>query len=154
MHQAHLPKHLLVAHDFSETAERALDYAIELAAKLGAQVTVLHAYEIPTYGYPEGIALTAEVMGDIQRISEEGLQAVVTRSRRPGLKVSSILRQGPAWSEIDAVAKDHGVDLIVMGTHGRKGISRALLGSVAEKVVRTAPCPVLTVRGVDTAHSK
>jgi nucleotide-binding universal stress UspA family protein len=149
----HLPRHLLVAHDFSETAERALTYAIALASKLEARVTIIHAYELPSYGYPDGLAFTAEVVENIQRSSEEGLRAVADRAEKAGVPVTAILRQGPAWSEIDAVAKDSKADLIVMGTHGRKGLTRALLGSVAEKVVRTAPCPVLTVRGSD-AHPK
>ncbi len=138
-----LPRHILVPHDFSETAQTALSYAMELAAKLQARLTVLHAYELPSYGYPEGLAMTPEVVENIQRSSELGLEAVVAKARQSGIAVAQVLRQGPAWSEIDAVAKESRVDLIVMGTHGRQGISRALLGSIAEKVVRTAPCPVL-----------
>jgi nucleotide-binding universal stress UspA family protein len=68
------------------------------------------------------------------------------------VKVKTELRHGAAWREIDQAAADLKVDLIVLGTHGRKGIARALLGSVAEKVVRTAACPVLTVRGGEAAH--
>jgi nucleotide-binding universal stress UspA family protein len=144
-----LPHHILVPHDFSDTAQNALTYAIELAVKLGARITVLHAYEIPTYGYADGLALTSEIIEDIQRSSEDGLRSVVATAKREGLEVNAVLRQGPAWSEIDRVASESKVDLIVMGTHGRQGLSRALLGSVAEKVVRTAPCPVLTVRGFE-----
>ena len=141
-----LPRHVLVPHDFSDTAQAALDYAVALAGKLQARVTVLHCYELPSYGFPEGVGLTAELVQGIQHASEDGLKAVTAKARRPGLEVAELLRQGPAWSEIDAVARAAKVDLVVMGTHGRKGLSRALLGSVAEKVVRTAPCPVLTVR--------
>jgi nucleotide-binding universal stress UspA family protein len=61
--------------------------------------------------------------------------------------VEWVLRRGAAWSEINAAVKDTGADLVVMGTHGRRGVARALLGSVAEKVVRSASCPVLTVHG-------
>ncbi len=142
---ARLPHHILVPHDFSDTAGGALSYAVELAGKLQARITIMNAYELPNYGYPDG-ALTLEVIQDIQRSSEEGLKAVGAKVRRPGLEVEEVVRQGPAWWEIDAVAKETKADLIVMGTHGRKGFTRALLGSVAEKVVRTAPCPVLTVR--------
>lgn len=140
-------KHVLVPHDFSETAEKALQYALDLSEKLGAKVTVLHAYEIPVYGFPDGVVLTSEMTGQIQRAAENALQGVVARCRRPGLEVASVLRQGPAWSEIDAAAKELGADLVVMGTHGRKGVARALLGSVAEKVVRSSSRPVLTVHG-------
>jgi nucleotide-binding universal stress UspA family protein len=142
-----IPRHILVPHDFSETADVALAFALELAAKLGARITIAHAYEVPSYGYPDGIALTAEVAGNIRRSAESALEAVAARSRRPGLEVQTLLRDGVAWSEINAAAKQARADLIVMGTHGRHGFARALLGSVAEKVVRTAPCPVLTVHG-------
>ena len=138
-------KHFLAAHDFGETAQRALDYALDLAEQLEASVTVVHAYEIPVYGFPEGFALTADVMGRIQEIASKALEGVVQRAQRPGLRVDAMLRQGPAWSEIGAAATETHAGLIVIGTHGRRGLAHALLGSVAEKVVRSAPCPVLTV---------
>lgn len=147
-----IPRHILVPHDFSDTAQHALGFALEFAAKLGARVTVMHAYEIPSYAYPDGIALTAEVVGNIQRAAGAALEGVVARSRRPGVDVQGLLRQGPAWSEINATAKDAHADLVIMGTHGRHGLARAFLGSVAEKVVRTAPCPVLTLHGPENAR--
>jgi nucleotide-binding universal stress UspA family protein len=147
-----VPRHLLVPHDFGETAEHALAFAIELAAKLGAKITIVHAYEVPSYGYPDGVALTVEVGDNIRRAAETALERVAARTRRPGLELQSMLRQGPAWSEINAAASQAHADLIVMGTHGRHGLARALLGSVAEKVVRTAPCPVLTVHGPQSAR--
>jgi nucleotide-binding universal stress UspA family protein len=140
-------EHILVAHDLGETAQAGLVYALDLAEKLKARVTVVHAYEIPVYGFPEGLALTAEVMGRIHEATGKALEGVVERARRPGLNVNGVLRQGPAWSEIAAAATEMRADLIVIGTHGRRGLAHALLGSVAEKVVRTAPCPVLTVHG-------
>jgi nucleotide-binding universal stress UspA family protein len=140
-----IPRHILVPHDFSDTAEHALSFALDLASKLGAHITVMHAYELPSYAYPEGLALTAELTGNIQRAAQSALEGVLTRARRPGLEIEAQLRQGVAWREIEACAAEKKADLIVMGTHGRRGLARALLGSVAEKVVRTAPCPVLTV---------
>ncbi len=140
-------KHILVPHDFSETAEVALTYALDLAQKLGATVTVVHSFEVPVYGFPEGPALVPEMAAQIEEASESALEAVIKRASRPGLVPDSKLRQGPPWREIEATAKEIGADLIVMGTHGRRGVARALLGSVTEKVVRTAPCPVLTVHG-------
>jgi nucleotide-binding universal stress UspA family protein len=140
---------ILVAHDFSDTAQRALELALAMAEKLGASLTVVHAYEVPTYGLPEGPTMTSEMMAQIERAARTALDGVVDRARRPGARIEGVLRHGPAWSEIDAAAKDAGADLIVIGTHGRRGLARALLGSVAEKVVRTAPCPVLTVHGPD-----
>jgi nucleotide-binding universal stress UspA family protein len=132
-------------------AEHALGFAIELALKLSAKITIVHAYEVPTYGYPDGIAMTPEAVDSIRRAAETGLERVTEHARRPGLEVQALLRQGSAWREIDAAAKEAGADLIVMGTHGRHGLARALLGSVAEKVVRSAPCPVLTVHEHETA---
>lgn len=141
---------ILVPHDFSETAQRALCYAVDLAEKLGARVTIVHAYEIPVWGFPEGPALTVDIAGRLEKAARNALDAVVSRAQRPNVEVTAVLRHGPAWSEIDAVAKETKADLVVMGTHGRRGVARALLGSVAEKVVRSAPCPVLTVHGPET----
>jgi nucleotide-binding universal stress UspA family protein len=140
-------QHILVAHDFGETSQAAFAYALDLAEKLKARITVVHAYEVPVYGFPEGLALTADVIGRIQAVSSEALDGVIQRAGRPGVAIAKMLRQGPAWSEIAAAATETGADLIVIGTHGRRGLAHALLGSVAEKVVRTAPCPVLTVHG-------
>jgi nucleotide-binding universal stress UspA family protein len=143
-------KRILVPHDFSETAQAALDYALDLAEKVGASVTVVHAYEYPMLTYPEGPAVTAELMRQVQGAAAGALDAVVSRAKRPAVAVDGALREGPAWSEILAAADHAKADLIVVGTHGRRGLSRALLGSVAEKLVRASPCPVLTVHGPTT----
>jgi nucleotide-binding universal stress UspA family protein len=144
-------RHILVPHDFSETARHALDYALALAPSLGARITILHAYEIPVYGIPESPVVTAEGMLEIQGAAQRALETVLAAARRPDLQVGAVLRQGVPWSEIQSAASELKVDLIVIGTHGRKGLARALLGSVAEKVVRTAPCPVLTIHAPDAA---
>ncbi len=139
---------ILVPHDFSETADAALAMALDLAEKMRARVTILHAYEVPTYVFPESVVATAELVGQIRGAAEEALAALKERTQRPGgVQVDTVLRQGVAWSEINRAAKELGTDLLVMGTHGRRGVARALIGSVAEKIVRTAPCPVLTVHG-------
>jgi nucleotide-binding universal stress UspA family protein len=142
-------RHVLVAHDFSETAQHALSLALDLAESLGAKVTVVHVYELPVYGFPEGPAMTSDFAGEIETAARDVLKGVVARARRKTVDIDAVLRQGAAWSEIDETAKEVGADLIVIGTRGRRGIARALLGSVAEKVVRTAPCPVLTVHAPD-----
>jgi nucleotide-binding universal stress UspA family protein len=142
-------RRILVPHDFGDTAERALTFALDLAAKLGAHVTVMHAYEVPAYAFPEGPVLSAEMAGNLERAARVALENVASRAGRGGVELDVVLRQGVAWSEIIALAKESGADLVVMGTHGRRGIARMLLGSVAEKVVRTAPCPVLTVHTTD-----
>jgi nucleotide-binding universal stress UspA family protein len=143
-----LPKSILVPTDFSEPAERALDYAVALAERVGAQVTVLHAYEIPLVGFPDGaLVATADIAGRIVRAAQEGLDVAVAQRKSHGVGLKSLLKTGDAREVIEAIAQDLGADLIVMGTHGRRGLSRALLGSVTEYVVRTATCPVLAVHG-------
>lgn len=140
-------RRLLVPHDFSDTAQHAMDLGLELARKLGASVTVMHVYELPSYGFPDGPAMTADMAGRIEHVARRALEGVAGRARDAGVDVQSVLRQGLAWTEIVAVAEETKADMIVMGTHGRRGFTRMLLGSVAERVVRAAPCPVLTVRG-------
>jgi nucleotide-binding universal stress UspA family protein len=140
-------RHVVVAHDFGEASQAALALAMDLAQELKARITIVHAYEIPVYGFPEGLALTAETIGRIEAATRKAMEGVIEGAQRPGLAIEGVLRQGPAWSEIVAAAVDLRADLVVIGTHGRRGLAHALLGSVAEKVVRAAPCPVLTVRG-------
>ncbi len=144
-------RHILVPHDFSDTAEKALGYAVDLAEKLGSRVTILHVYELPAYAFPEAPTLTVEMTSEIERAAAIALDGAAARARRQqAVEVSTLLRQGAPWREIDAAAKESGADLIVIGTHGRRGLARALLGSVAEKIVRTAHCPVLTVHAPES----
>jgi nucleotide-binding universal stress UspA family protein len=142
-----LPKHILVPTDLSETADEALDYACELARQFGATVHLLHVIGIPTLGVPElGVAMTSTVIDSMVRDNQIALEQLVERKRHLATFGEALLRTGDARQLINQTAQDLGADLIVMATHGRRGVSRALLGSVAESVVRTAPCPVLTVR--------
>ncbi len=142
------PKTILVPVDFSEASDAALDYAVELAAKLGAKVHVLHAYEIPVVGFPDGVLVaTADIAGRILNASQGALDEALAKHKNRGAEITASLRQADPRDAILAVAKELGADLVVMGTHGRRGLARALLGSVAESVVRTSGVPVLTVRG-------
>ncbi len=142
-----LPKTILVPTDLSEGAEEALDYALGLAAALGAQVHLLNVVGIPSLGVPElGIAMAATTIDTIVVENQKAIDDLAARKRATAPIGQAILRTGDAKDTILQVAKELGVDLIVMGTHGRRGIRRALLGSIAELVVRTAECPVLTVR--------
>jgi nucleotide-binding universal stress UspA family protein len=140
-------RHILVAHDFQDVSAVALDYALALAKPFGARVTVVHAYDISAIGAPEVLVLATDWIKQIAMMAQEALDKVVTAARETGVSVEPQLREGAAWRQVEAVAKEQNVDLVVVGSHGRRGVSRALLGSVAEKVVRTAPCPVLVVRG-------
>ncbi|HEY0481647.1 MAG TPA: universal stress protein [Kofleriaceae bacterium] len=149
-----LPKHILVPTDLSEGAEQALDYACELARTLGAQIHLLNVVGIPALGVPElGVALTATMIDQLVTENQAALDEIArTRCSAPLGKV--LIKAGDARDMITQTAKELGADLIVMGTHGRRGLSRALLGSVTEAVVRSAPCAVLTVRlrEVDDSH--
>lgn len=141
-------RQILVPIDFTETSDKALDFGIELALKFDASVTVMHAYEIPVIGFPDGaLVATVDVATRIQEAAKKGLDAAVAQRESRGVPLTSVLRDGVAWEEIRAVAEETHADMIVIGTHGRRGIARALLGSVAENVIRTVKTPVLTIHG-------
>ncbi len=141
-------RHILVAHDFTECAEPALACALELARGLKARVTILHAYAPSSSG--DSPSLVADVEFDTRRETDArtALAGVARRAARAGVLVSVELRIGRPWEEIVRAAEQVHADLVVMGTHGRKGLSRALIGSIVDKVVRMAPMPVLVVPSV------
>jgi nucleotide-binding universal stress UspA family protein len=138
-------KIILVAVDFSDSSEAALAYAVELAKPLGAKLVVMHSYELPIYGFPDGALIaSAEVATRIMQGAQTGLDAMVERHKKEA-QIDTVVRQGVPWEEVRAVAEEVDADMIIIGTHGRKGIARALLGSVAEKILRTSTRPVLTI---------
>jgi nucleotide-binding universal stress UspA family protein len=139
---------ILCAVDFSEPSREALHYAADLAARFGADLVLLHVYQLPGYAFPEGIVLAGpEVLADLLGRIDASLQSWRTEAVARGAnRVEITTAQGAPWSEIVRTAGEGGYDLVVVGTHGRTGLGHALLGSVAERVVRKAPCPVLTVR--------
>lgn len=139
-----LPKNILVPTDLSAGADHALDYACELARTLGAKVHLLNVVGIPVTGVPElGLALTSTMVDSMIADNQVALEKLAAQRSCAG---EVVLRTGDARDLILQTAEELGVDLIVMGTHGRRGFTRALLGSVTESVVRSATCPVLTVR--------
>ncbi|XXX75145.1 universal stress protein [Sorangium sp. So ce134] len=143
-------KTLLLAHDFDETSERALDTAIELARKLSAKVVVAHVYSLPVYTFPEGSSLipSAEDAARLAEAAQRSLDQVLERRRAVAdVELSGVLRAGAPDEEICRLADEVGADMIVIGTHKRGAVARALLGSVAQRVVRAARVPVLTIRG-------
>ncbi len=144
-------KHILVPTDFGEAAQCALDVAIMLASKFEAKLTLLHAYEIPVSGYGDGLYWPTD---DLARIAQQTLDSALARAKERFPKAEAVLVYGTPWAESLEVAKSRGADLIVVGTHGRRGLSRVLLGSVAEKIVRLSPVPVLTVSGKSDRHAK
>ncbi|CAN5143075.1 universal stress protein [soil metagenome] len=149
-----IPKIILVPVDFSDTSERALDYAVDLAKSLGSRIVCFHAYELPVYGFPDGaFVATVEMATQIMSGAQAALQACVDKRKASGVEMSTVLRQGNAVDEVHAVAEELNADLICVGTHGRRGVARALLGSVAEQIIRTATRPVLAIRGEAKAKS-
>ena len=146
-----LPRKILVPTDFSEHADHALEYAVTLAAQLDATIHLVHSVSVAMAGLPEvGIAYGAMMMETTTKEAQNELDTRVARYRSCVSLAPVRIEIGDPRDVIDQVAKTIGADLIVMGTHGRRGLRRMLLGSVAETVVRSAPCPVLTVR---TKHS-
>ena len=140
-------QHVLVPIDFSTTADRALEYAIALAQQLQARLTLLHVFDLTPLTMGDaatGIPVTAvhELEIEVQQL----LQASLEQVQRAGLQGDSLLVQGTPTQTIVDTAGEQGVDLIVMGTHGRTGLAHVFLGSVAEHVIRQAPCPVLVIR--------
>ncbi|HKE86654.1 MAG TPA: universal stress protein [Vicinamibacterales bacterium] len=142
---------ILVPTDFSETADAALAYAKTLATKLGASLHLLHVFQDPGAAIPFVPETYAPPPPDLrERALAEAWDQLHDRldshehTRFAGTRA---VVEGLAALEIVRYADAHAIDLIVMGTHGRRGVAHLLLGSVAEHVVRTAGCPVLTVRG-------
>jgi nucleotide-binding universal stress UspA family protein len=138
--------HVLVPIDFAEPSRRALDAAIELAQRFGGKLTLLHVYEVPAYVYGGITFATADFLAPIEEAARKQLSEALTEVQRKVPSAKAVLRQGgPAYEILAAIADLH-PDLVVMGTHGRRGVSHALLGSVAERVVRMSTAPVLTIR--------
>lgn len=138
---------LLVAVDFSDHSRVALDWALDLARDLGAKVHVIHAYAIPTTAAMSyGVALPEGLWERVREAADQRLAEVLERVRGAGLAGESHLVESSPADAISDTAQSIGADLIVMGTRGLSGLKHVLLGSVAERTLRIAPCPVLTVK--------
>ena len=146
---------ILAPTDFSEDSKLALTYAVMLAQKFLSEIIVVHVDQ------PLAPVMVSELnpgldVSTMNRIAEEGrllalreLDGTIARLREGGVKARGLMRVGAPFLEIINAAQSEGADLIVMGTHGRTGLAHVLIGSVAERVVNKAPCPVLTVRHPD-----
>ncbi len=138
---------ILFPTDFSEQSACAAAYAFALAEKFGSQVHVLHVQEVlpgtPTFVMGMAIATKAK---ESEGASLKGIAAFLEQGKWDARSVVPATTEGTPFVEIVRYAKTHEIDLIVLGTHGRSGLTHVLLGSVAERVVRKAPCPVMTIR--------
>jgi nucleotide-binding universal stress UspA family protein len=143
-------KKVLVATDFSTASETALEYGRAFVRSFGGTLLVLHVVEnvfMRSASSEFGAADLGAVMEDLEASARRQLEAAVRDDDRRELGARPVLLTATsAAAAIVTYARDERVDLIIMGTHGRGALSQLLMGSVAEKVVRTAPCPVLTVR--------
>jgi nucleotide-binding universal stress UspA family protein len=134
-------RRILVPTDFEESAGRAVDFAIDLARAFDGTITLAHVYTIPTV-YTEGFSWPIE---GLEESAKKALDAEVARAREKLPRIDGVLAAGVPWEEILSIAKKTNAEAIVMGTHGRRGLPRLWLGSVAERVVRMSPLPVVIV---------
>jgi nucleotide-binding universal stress UspA family protein len=148
-------RNILVPVDFSPASERALRYAVALADAVGASLHVMHAVYNP---YAAGALMDVytpppdDYLANIEREARARLEAQLTADKRAKYAAVFVTAMGaPAYEILEYLREHSEIDLVVMGTHGRGGISRLLMGSVADKVVRAAPCPVLTLHPHDEA---
>lgn len=141
-------KRILCPIDFSDASRSALETAADLARRSGASLTLFHAYPVPGYTFPDGSFVASSKM--LEELADQAKRHLDEwKGIATGLGVTAVdaaTAVGEPAHEIVAFAKEKGSDLVVVGTHGRTGLQHALMGSVAERVVRKAPCPVLTVR--------
>jgi nucleotide-binding universal stress UspA family protein len=134
--------------DFSPGSQQAMRTAVRIAGEQGAELVLVHSWHIPSAGFAGDYGYAAEVVQTMVEDAQRALDGAVGEARKLGAsRVTSRMLNGLPWQQIvETARREPGLGLIVIGTHGRTGISRVLMGSVAELVVRHAPCPVLTVR--------
>lgn len=143
-------KNILVATDFGEAADNALVYGRELAQRFDATLHVLHVAEnvyISAFGAETYASFAPDLQRDLEETAHRRLAEAIVDSDGSGPTILPVVMtsSSPAFAIID-YAREHNIDLIIMGTHGRGALGHLLMGSVAERVVRLAPCPVLTIR--------
>lgn len=141
-------RRILVPIDFSEVAKKALQYAVPFAAAFGAEIMLVHVVQPYVIASDNGYAPAELVVSQQELIAAAGakLDRMCASDIGPRVRSRVLVRAGVPWQEIVAIADETNMDLIILATHGRTGLTHALLGSVTERVVRHAPCPVLVVR--------
>jgi nucleotide-binding universal stress UspA family protein len=145
-------RQILVPIDFSDQAAAVIEWAAHLAEEHGSRLVLLHVYHLPVeFQQLEGAYLPADFWSNVKSEAEQTLRRHAQELEARGLQVEAVVREGyPATVIIDE-ASSRSVDMIVIGTHGLTGLKHLLLGSIAERVVQKAPCPVLTVKGAGDA---
>jgi nucleotide-binding universal stress UspA family protein len=138
-------KRILVPTDFSKHSQTALVYGVAFAQKFGAKLHLLHIVQDLALFFPDTVTVVPPT-DQLTAAVETALQRVLHENHLESMGVLTAVRSGSPYHEITQYARDEDIDLIILGTHGRGGLMHLLMGSVAEKVVRKAPCPVLTVR--------
>jgi nucleotide-binding universal stress UspA family protein len=141
-------KRILVPTDFSDSARHALAYGVSFAKEYGAEVLLLHVVENLTVGYASDLfpVPMAEVYEEISGYAKTELAKLGAEVRAKGIAARELVAQGKPSAEILRIAREETADIIVLGTHGKGLLDRSLFGSTTERVVRKAPCPVLTCR--------
>ena len=142
-------RRILVPTDFSKSSANALTYAAAFAEKFGAEILLLHVVQDLALFIPEAVLVAPPPAPPVEQFAaaaRTALERVITDLQRPGLAIRPEVVEGTPYEEIVRFARERDVDLIVIGTHGHTGLAHILLGGVTDKVVRRAPCPVLTVR--------
>lgn len=148
---------ILVPTDFSPPSRHALRYAMQLADPFKASLHVLHVLETAFFAaaYTEIYPPPPEYFAEMERTAHEQLDSSLTSDEKTRFRATLEMRTGSPAQEIFAYLQQHPeVDLVVMATHGRGGVARLMMGSVADKVVRAAPCPVLTLRAPEDARDR
>jgi nucleotide-binding universal stress UspA family protein len=143
-------KKILLATDFSDNSKWAMNYALSFAQKYDAKLYILHVIQQPSYPLGMYAEISFDAMDKFNRnvsaVTEKEMQNLCAKELGDFKDYESMIVQGTPFLEIIRTAKEKEIDLIVVGTHGRTGLDHVLFGSTAEKVVRKAPCPVLSVR--------
>jgi universal stress protein A len=139
-------KRILVATDLTPTSQSAMNEALTLAKEDGAELMVAHVCETPNITQAIAPAVFDEWKGNLKSGAYEALQPFIDEAHEGGVHAGALVLFGTPYEAIVEAALENNADLVILGTHGRKGVSRFFLGSVASRVISTAPCPVMTVR--------
>jgi nucleotide-binding universal stress UspA family protein len=143
-----LIKNILFATDFSPASEAVLPYARALARVYDAQLVIAHVV------VPGVVAVEPPVVVDLDEIAQQQMEQLQISEQLDEVRHKEVIVQGPIWEALSRVIEEHEIDLIVVGTHGRTGLKKLILGSTSEEIFRQAPCPVLTVGPYVTAETR